>query len=229
MKKIGLIGGMSWESTVTYYQVINSVIKTQCGGLHSAECMLYSVDFQKIEGCQSSGNWDESARILSDAAQRLERAGADCLVICSNTMHKVFDKVQAKVSVPLLHIAALTADALKEAGVKKVGLTGTVYTMEQDFYKEKLIEAGLAVILPDKQDRVLLNRIIYDELCLGKAAASSQKELLRMIKGMQAAGAEAVILGCTELGLLVTQRDTDARLFDTALLHAQKAALYALR
>lgn len=228
MKKIGLIGGMSWESTVTYYQVINTVVKKRRGGLHSAQCILYSVDFQEVEDCQSSGDWDKSAGILADAAQNLEKAGADCLVICSNTMHKVYDKVQAKVSIPILHIAALTADALKEAGIKKVGLTGTIYTMEQDFYKEKLMEAGLTVVLPEKQDRLRLNSIIFEELCLGKVVASSQKELLRMVEDLRSADAEAVILGCTELGLAVTQQDTTTRLFDTTLLHAEKAALYAL-
>lgn len=228
MKTIGLIGGMSWESTVTYYQAINTEIKRQYGGLHSARCILYSVDFQIIKRCQSRNLWDESAKILADAAQRLEAAGADYIVICSNTMHKVFDQVQAKISIPILHIATPTIAALKEAKITKVGLLGTQYTTEEAFYQDKLIEAGLSVVVPDDLDREMLNDIIFEELCLGRVLEPTKKELLRMIEELKEAGAEAVILGCTELGMLINQHDTDMLLFDTTLLHATEAAIQAI-
>lgn len=228
MKTIGLIGGMSWESTVSYYQAINTEIKRQYGGLHSAKCILYSVDFQTIEKCQSANLWNESAKILADAAQRLEKAGADYVLICSNTMHKVFDLVQAEISIPILHIATPTIAALKEAKITKVGLLGTKYTTEQAFYQDKLIEAGLSVVVPDELDREMLNDIIFEELCLGRVLEPTQKELLRMIDELKEAGAEAVILGCTELGMLINQHDTDMLLFDTTLLHATAAALQAI-
>lgn len=228
MKTIGLIGGMSWESTVTYYQIINTVVKEQLGGFHSARCLLYSVDFHEIETCQSNGDWDKSAAILADAAQRLERGGADFLVICTNTMHKVADTVQEAVSIPLLHIAEATAQELVKGDVDKVGLLGTKYTMEQDFYKTKLQEAGIEVLIPEEEDRNTVNHIIYQELCLGIITDPSKQSLLAIINKLVDKGAQGIILGCTEIGLLVQQPDTHVPLFDTALIHAQKAALHAL-
>lgn len=228
MKTIGLIGGMSWESTVTYYQIINTVIKEKLGGFHSAQCLLYSVDFQEIEESQSLEDWEKGASILADAAQRLERAGADFIVICTNTMHKVAPQVQAAVSIPLLHIADATAQDLKKSNICKVGLLGTKYTMEQDFYKAKLHEAGLEILVPEEGDRSIINSIIYHELCLGITADNSKRSVLAIIDKLAAQGAQGIILGCTEIGLLIQQEDTDIRLFDTAGIHAQRAALYAL-
>lgn len=228
MKTIGLIGGMSWESTVTYYQIINTVIKEKLGGFHSAQCLLYSVDFQEIEESQSLEDWEKGASILADAAQRLERAGADFIVICTNTMHKVAPQVQAAVSIPLLHIADATAQDLKKSNIYKVGLLGTKYTMEQDFYKAKLHEAGLEILVPEEGDRSIINSIIYHELCLGITADNSKRSVLAIIDKLAAQGAQGIILGCTEIGLLIQQEDTDIRLFDTACIHAQRAALYAL-
>lgn len=228
MKTIGLIGGMSWESTVTYYQILNTVVKEKLGGFHSAQCLLYSVDFHEIEECQSRGDWDRSAALLVDAAQRLERAGADFIVICTNTMHKVAGQVQGAISVPLLHIADATAQELKKRNISKVGLLGTKYTMEEDFYISKLQQADLTVLVPDENDRNTINSIIYDELCLGITANRSQQAVLAIVDKLVEQGAQGVILGCTEIGLLIKQPDTDVPLFDTALIHAQKAALYAL-
>ncbi|HPU48672.1 MAG TPA: aspartate/glutamate racemase family protein [Syntrophomonadaceae bacterium] len=228
MKTIGLLGGMSWESTVTYYQIINTVIKENLGGFHSARCLLYSVDFHEIEACQSRGEWEKSAVILADAAQRLERAGADFIVICTNTMHKVAPQVQDAVSIPLLHIAEATAQELKKSHIDKVGLLGTIYTMEQDFYKAKLQEAGIEVLIPEEEDRQRVNYIIFQELCLGVLDDNSRQTLLAVIDKLAQQGAQGIVLGCTEIGLLVQQQDTDLPLFDTALIHAQKAALYSL-
>ena len=228
MKTIGLIGGMSWESTVSYYQLINETIKEKLGGLHSAKILLYSVDFAEIERYQASGDWDKSAEVLSQIAQNLEQAGADFIVICTNTMHKVAPQIQKIISIPILHIAQATADALLENGIKKIGLLGTKYTMTQEFYKEKLLEAGLEVIILDQSGVEEVNRIIYDELCLGQIKESSKQTYLSMIDDLKNAGAEAVILGCTEIGLLVKQEDTDMPLFDTAVIHAQKAAEFAV-
>ncbi|MDO5079043.1 aspartate/glutamate racemase family protein [Streptococcus minor] len=228
MKTIGLIGGMSWESTASYYQLINETIKEKLGGLHSAKILLYSVDFAEIERYQASGDWDKSAEVLSQIAQNLEQAGADFIVICTNTMHKVAPQIQKTISIPILHIAQATADALLENGIKKVGLLGTKYTMTQDFYKEKLFEAGLDVVIPDQAGVEEVNRIIYDELCLGQIEESSKQAYLAIIDDLKNAGAEAVILGCTEIGLLVQQEDTDVPLFDTTEIHAQKAAEFAV-
>ena len=228
MKTIGLIGGMSWESTVSYYQLINETIKEKLGGLHSAKILLYSVDFAEIERYQASGDWDKSAGFLSQIAQNLEQAGADFIVICTNTMHKVAPQIQKIISIPILHIAQATADNLLENGIKKVGLLGTKYTMTQEFYKEKLLEAGLEVVIPDQAGVEEVNRIIYDELCLGQIKESSKQTYLSMIDDLKNAGAEAVILGCTEIGLLVQQEDTDVPLFDTTEIHAQKAAEFAV-
>lgn len=214
MKTIGLIGGMSWESTITYYQVINTVIKERLGGLHSSKCILYSVDFQEIEECQSSGNWEKSAKILADAAIKLQEAGADFIVICTNTMHKVSDKIQESIHIPLLHIADVTATVLREKEIKKVALLGTKYTMEQDFYKNVIINNGIEVLIPNEEDRIIVNDTIFNELCLGIISESSKKAFLSIIDKLGKQGAEAVILGCTEIGLLIKQNDTSIPLFD---------------
>ncbi|HGZ2733830.1 TPA: aspartate/glutamate racemase family protein, partial [Clostridioides difficile] len=223
MKTIGLIGGMSWESTITYYQVINTVIKERLGGLHSSKCILYSVDFQEIEECQSSGNWEKSAKILADAAIKLQEAGADFIVICTNTMHKVSDKIQESVHIPLLHIADVTATVLREKEIKKVALLGTKYTMEQDFYKNVIINNGIEVLIPNEEDRIIVNDTIFNELCLGIISESSKKAFLSIIDKLGKQGAEAVILGCTEIGLLIKQNDTSIPLFDTTVIHAIEA------
>lgn len=229
MKTIGLIGGMSWESTVGYYQIINTVVKETMGGLHSAKCLLYSVDFAEIEACQSSGDWDKSARILTDAAQSLERAGADLVLICTNTMHKVADQVAAGISIPLLHIAEVTAQELLRQDVRRVGLLGTQYTMEQAFYKAKLAEQNIEVLVPGETDRKYVNNVIFQELCLGELKEASRQEFLRIIAGLAEQGAQGVILGCTEIGLLVRQEDTKVPLFDTTRIHAESAARMAMQ
>ena len=229
MKKIGMIGGMSWESTVTYYQVINETIKRELGGLHSAKILLYSVDFDEIERYQASGEWDRSADVLSDAAMRLEKAGADFIVICTNTMHKVAPQMREHIAIPIIHIAEATADKLKERSITTVGLLGTKYTMTEDFYKAKLIEAGIRVIIPDDDDVEKVNSVIYDELCLGAIRQESKEAFLAIIKKLADAGAQGVILGCTEIGLLIQQKDVDLPVFDTTLIHAEKAALLSIR
>ncbi|HDN2401250.1 TPA: aspartate/glutamate racemase family protein [Clostridioides difficile] len=228
MKTIGLIGGMSWESTITYYQVINTVIKERLGGLHSSKCILYSVDFQEIEECQSSGNWEKSAKILANAAIKLQEAGADFIVICTNTMHKVSDKIQESIHIPLLHIADVTATVLREKEIKKVALLGTKYTMEQDFYKNVIINNGIEVLIPNEEDRIIVNDTIFNELCLGIISESSKKAFLSIIDKLGKQGAEAVILGCTEIGLLIKQNDTSIPLFDTTVIHAIEAALSSI-
>ncbi|MGG5419671.1 aspartate/glutamate racemase family protein [Clostridioides difficile] len=228
MKTIGLIGGMSWESTITYYQVINTVIKERLGGLHSSKCILYSVDFQEIEECQSSGNWEKSAKILADAAIKLQEAGADFIVICTNTMHKVSDKIQESIHIPLLHIADVTATVLREKEIKKVALLGTKYTMEQDFYKNVIINNGIEVLIPNEEDRIIVNDTIFNELCLGIISESSKKAFLSIIDKLGKQGAETVILGCTEIGLLIKQNDTSIPLFDTTVIHAIEAALSSI-
>lgn len=228
MKTIGLIGGMSWESTVTYYKVINEIIKRELGGLHSAKILLYSVDFDEIERYQASGEWSKSADVLSDAAVRLEKAGADFIVICTNTMHKVVPQMKEYVSIPIIHIAEATADKLKEQGIMTVGLLGTKYTMTEDFYKEKLTEAGIRVMIPNDNDVEKVNSVIYDELCLGDIRQESKDTYLAIIKKLEDEGAQGVILGCTEIGLLVKQEDVDLPVFDTTLIHAEKAALLSL-
>lgn len=228
MKIIGLIGGMSWESTVTYYKVINETVKEKLGGLHSAKCLLYSVDFEEIEACQAQGQWEESGIILTQAAQALERAGADFLVICTNTMHKVAPQIQRDVSIPLLHIAKATARQLHRQGITRVGLLGTRYTMEQDFYKEVLRQEGIQVLIPGEKDRNVVNDVIYHQLCLGIISPQSRKEYLRIIGELAEQGAQGVILGCTEIGLLVSQENTSVPLFDTTLIHGRQAALFAM-
>ena len=228
MKTIGLIGGMSWESTVTYYQIVNETVKRELGGLHSAKVLLYSVDFAEIEEYQTKGNWDKSAEVLAEAAQNLEKAGASFIIICTNTMHKVAPVIQKKISIPIIHIAEATADALKENGIKKVGLLGTKYTMTQEFYKSKLIEAGIEVVIPDEAGVTVVNDIIYNELCLGIISEESKKKFLNIIKQLEKAGAQGVILGCTEIGLLIQQKDVEIPVFDTTQIHATKAALLAI-
>ena len=228
MKTIGLIGGMSWESTVPYYQLINEYVKDALGGLHSAKIALYSVEFDEIERCQSENRWDDSAKILADAAAGLEKCGADFILICTNTMHKVLGQVQAAVNVPLLHIADATGDALKAAGIRKVGLLGTRYTMQQDFYKGRLAEAGFEVRVPAEEYIEELNRIIFEELCVGVILEESRQTFVKAIEDLKAQGCEGVILGCTEIGLLVRPEDSCLPTFDTTVIHAQAAAKKAL-
>ena len=228
MKTIGLIGGMSWESTVTYYQIINETVKRELGGLHSAKILLYSVDFAEIEEYQAKGLWEKSAEVLADAARNLERAGADFIVICTNTMHKVAPQIREKIRIPILHIAEATAEALLEKGITKVGLLGTKYTMTQEFYKNKLTEAGIAVVIPDAEGVERVNDVIYGELCLGKIRKESRAAFLEIIEQLAAEGAQGVILGCTEIGRLVRQADTSMPVFDTTQIHAEKAAQLAL-
>ena len=229
LKTIGLIGGMSWESTVTYYKIINETMKEKLGGLHSAKCILYSVDFQEIEECQANGNWEKSGEILGEAANNLEKAGADFIVICTNTMHKVVNQIKEKISIPILHIAEMTAEKILEKGLKNIALLGTKYTMEQDFYKSKLIEKGINVIIPDKNDIEIINKVIYDELCLGIINSNSKKKFLEIVDKLRSKGAEGIILGCTEIGLLIKNEDTDVPLFDTAIIHAEQAAIYSIK
>ena len=219
---------MSWESTVTYYKIINETVKEKLGGLHSAKCILYSVDFQEIEECQANGNWKKSGEILGEAANNLEKAGADFIVICTNTMHKVVNQIKEKISIPILHIAEMTAEKILEKGLKNIALLGTKYTMEQDFYKSKLIEKGINVIIPDKNDIEIINKVIYDELCLGTINSNSKKKFLEIVDKLRSKGAEGIILGCTEIGLLIKNEDTDVPLFDTAVIHAEEAAIYSI-
>lgn len=230
MKTIGLLGGMSWESTVSYYQAINQGIKAQLGGLHSAKIVLHSVDFQPIETLQHHGKWSEMGSILADAAQGVERAGADCLLICTNTMHKVADQVAQAVNIPLVHIADATAQALLINNISKVGLLGTRFTMEQDFYKQRLIDKfGIDVVTPNADERNDIHHIIYNELCLGQINKDSKQQYLDIVDGLSKKGAQAVILGCTEIALLINQQDTHVPLFDTTQIHAQAAVDFALK
>ncbi len=229
MKTIGLIGGMSWESTTEYYKIINQTIKQELGGLHSAKCLMYSVDFQEIEECQASGDWNKSGQILAEAAASLEKAGADFIVICTNTMHKVIDIIKNSIHIPILHIAEVTAQALLSDGIVTVALLGTKYTMEQDFYKNRLIANHINVIIPDEGERTIINNIIYDELCLGKINLESKMQFLAIIEKLHQQKAQAIILGCTEIGLLVHQADTTIPLYDTSYIHAHSAAMQALK
>lgn len=227
MKTIGLIGGMSWESTITYYSTINELVKEKLGGLHSAKILMYSVDFDEIERCQSQNNWDLAAEILSNAALSLEKAGADFILICTNTMHKVYGKIQESISIPVIHIADATAEILKNNNIKKVLLLGTKYTMCEDFYKQKLVDGGFEIIIPDNTDIEIVNRIIFEELCVGKIIKKSQEEYLRIISKAKENGAEAVILGCTEIGLLLNGTEAEIPLYDTTIIHAKKAVQIA--
>lgn len=228
MKTIGLIGGMSWESTVTYYQLINEAVHKRLGGLHSAKIVLWSVEFDEIEKCQSSGDWEKSASILSETAKGLERAGADVILICTNTMHKVADDVAAAVHIPLLHIADATFDALQKQSIRRVGLLGTKYSMQQDFIKGRLKERGLEVLVPENEDMEMINGVIFNELCVGTILPELREKFLTVIGKLKAQGAEGVILGCTEIGLLIKQADTDLPVFDTTEIHAKAAVDFAL-
>lgn len=229
MKTIGLIGGMSWESTIPYYRQINQTIKEQLGGLHSARIVLYSVDFHEVERMQHAGDWDGAGQLLANAARALQAAGADFLVLCTNTMHKVAAAIEAAVEIPLLHIADPTAAAIKQAGHAKVGLLGTRFTMEQDFYRDRLrTRHGLEVMVPGEADRELVHRIIYDELCLGRIVPESREQYRRIMNQLAAQGAQAIILGCTEISLLVGPQDASVPLFDTTAIHATSAAVSAL-
>ena len=229
MKTIGLLGGMSWESTVPYYQIINRAVGERLGGLHSAKILLYSVDFGEIERLQHADRWAEAGSLLSEAAVALEGAGADFLVLCTNTMHRVAPDIEARVHVPILHIVDPTAEAIKAAGVSNVALLGTRFTMEQDFYRGRLQkEFGLTVHVPEPASRELIHEIIYRELCRGVVSESSRESFQRVVSEVVDMGAEAVILGCTEIGLLLRAEDVSIPLFDTALLHAEAAASFAL-
>jgi len=224
LKTVGLIGGMSWESTIPYYKIINEIVKEKLGGLHSAQIILYSVEFDEIEKCQSSGQWDKSAEILGNAAKKLELAGADFILICTNTMHKVAPQIQNMISVPIVHIADATADSLERDKVSKVALLGTKYTMTQDFYKSKLIDRGFKVFIPDEEDIEIVNHVIFDELCVGVINKDSQKKFSEIIGKLKDKGAQAVILGCTEIGLLIKEENSVLPIYDTTLIHATKAA-----
>lgn len=228
MKTIGLIGGMSWESTIPYYRIINEKVKETLGGLHSARIILYSVEFDEIEKCQAEGRWDDSAEILGDAAAKLEAAGADFIVICTNTMHKVAPQIRHRISVPVIHIADATADRLEEQKIRKAALLGTKYTMTQDFYKERLISRGFEVMIPDAAGVETVNRVIYEELCVGNIREESRRQFSGIIAELKDRGAEAVILGCTEIGLLVRPEDSVLPIFDTTEIHAARAAELAM-
>lgn len=229
MKTIGLIGGMSWESSLEYYRIINEEVKKQVGGLHSAKSLMYSVDFAEIEQLQHNGEWDKATQLMVDAAKNLERGGADFVIICTNTMHKMAKAVEEAISIPLLHIADPTAQAIKTQNLTKVALLGTKYTMEQDFYKGRLIgNFGLGVIVPDDADRQIIHDVIYDELCLGNIRTESKKKFVDIIEKLHQDGAQGVILGCTEIGLLIKQEDVTIPVFDTTLVHAVAAVNLAL-
>jgi len=228
MKTIGLIGGMSWESTQTYYRLINQKVREQLGGLHSAKLILYSVDFSEIEALQHQDDWEGAAKILVAAAQSVQSAGADFLVICTNTMHKVAPQIEQATAMPLLHIADATAKALLSDGITSVGLLGTQFTMEQAFYRERLEQKGITVIIPNHNERTVVHRIIYDELCQGIVNPESKAAYLDVVAGLAARGAQAVILGCTEIGLLIQASDTQVALYDTTDIHADQAVALAL-
>ncbi|MEG3790824.1 aspartate/glutamate racemase family protein [Lysobacter sp. CCNWLW3] len=229
MKTLGLLGGMSWESTVPYYRQINETVKERLGGLHSARLLLYSADFAQIERLQHAGDWDAAGRVLGEAARGLRLAGAELLVICTNTMHKVAEQVEALSGLPLLHIADPTGAAIRAAGLQRIALLGTRFTMEQDFYRRRLSERhGLEVLVPDADDRERVHRVIYDELCLGAIRDQSRQAYRAIIAGLVARGAQGVILGCTEIGLLIGPGDVEVPVFDTAALHARAAALAAI-
>lgn len=228
MKTIGLLGGMSWESTALYYRLINEETRRRLGGLHSARTILFSVDFHDVEGMQSRDDWAAAANLLGDAAASVERAGADLLLICTNTMHKVADAVAARIDIPLLHLADATADRVIANGVRTVGLLGTRFTMEHAFYKERLERRGIAVLTPAADERGLVDRVIYEELCLGIVADESRTAFLDIMDGLTRRGAEAVIQGCTEIGMLVEEQHTDITLFDTTRIHAEQAVATAI-
>jgi aspartate racemase len=227
---IGLLGGMSWESSAAYYRIINESVRGRLGGLSSARCLMWSFDFAEIEALQHAGRWDDAAALMIEAAQRLERGGADFLLICTNTMHRMADQVQAAIRMPLLHIADPTAERLRAAGMRRVGLLGTAFTMEQDFYKGRLVERhGLEVLVPEDEDRATVHRVIYDELVQGRVEPTSRQAYRQVIARLVERGAEAVILGCTEIMLLVQPEDSAVPLYDTTTIHAEAAVELALK
>ncbi len=229
MKTIGLIGGMSWESSIEYYRLVNDGVKQRLGGLHSAKCLLYSVDFAEIEPLQHEDRWNEAARRMVDAARHVQDGGADFLVLCTNTMHKTAGEIQRHVRIPLLHIADATAAAIKRRGVDRIGLLGTRFTMEDDFYRGRLTDThGLVVHVPEESQRRMVNEVIYSELCLGRIEQSSKRKYLDVIDALVRQGAEGILLGCTEIGLLLGQDDCSVPLFDTTRIHAEAAVEYAL-
>lgn len=229
MRTIGLLGGMSWESTIPYYRYINEAVKARLGGLHSAKIMLYSVDFAEIERLQHRGDWEAAGAVLAGAAQTLERAGADFIVLCTNTMHKVAPAIEAAVAIPLLHIADPTAAEIRKAGLSRIGLLGTRFTMEQAFYRGRLAERhGIEVLVPDEDDRDLVHRVIYEELCLGRVEDASRSAYRDVMRRLVERGAQGIILGCTEISMLVGERDASVPLFDTTAIHAAAAAGSAL-
>lgn len=228
-KVIGLIGGMSWESSAEYYRIVNERVRDRLGGLHSARCLMWSFDFAEIEALQHAGRWDDATALMIDAARRLERGGADFVVICTNTMHRMADQVQAAIGLPLLHIADPTAERIRAAGLRRVGLLGTAFTMEQDFYKGRLVQKhGLEVLVPDDADRATVHRVIYDELVQGRVEEASRQAYRGVIARLVERGAEAVILGCTEIMLLVGAEDSPVPLYDTTAIHAEAAVELAL-
>lgn len=230
MKTIGLIGGLSWESSKEYYRIINETVNERLGGLHSAKCILYSLDFAESREIQQTKGWDEMTKILIDTAQRLEAAGADIVLICTNTMHKFMPEIQREIHVPILHIADATAEKVLEKGLKKVGLLGTKMTMEEDFYKGRIGEKfGINVLVPDKDERDFIETVIIDELCVGKMNASSKKGFKQIIEKLVENGVEGIILGCTEIPLLIKQEDVNVPIFDTAEIHAKAAVEFALK
>ncbi len=229
MRVIGLLGGMSWTSSAEYYRLVNERVAARLGPLRSARCLLLSVDFAEIAALQHAGRWDDAGRILVDAARQLEQGGADCLVLCTNTMHKLAPLLEAAVRIPFLHIADCTAEAVRAAGLRRVGLLGTAFTMEEDFYRGRMAERfGLEVLVPDAADRETIHRIIYDELCAGRVLEGSRAEYRRVMAKLAARGAEGIILGCTEITLLVGQEDAPVPVFDTTTLHAEAAVAFAL-
>ncbi|MCU7247933.1 aspartate/glutamate racemase family protein [Pseudomonas koreensis] len=228
MRTIGLIGGMSWESSAEYYRLINQQVRDRLGPLRSARLLMYSVDFGSVEQAQHAGRWDDAAAILVDAARRLQAGGAECVVLCTNTMHKVAEQIQAAIDIPFLHIAEPAAQAALAIDAPTVGLLGTAFTMEQDFLKQRLIARGLTVLVPDEAERQAVHRIIYDELCVGIISDSSRQTYQRVIESLTARGAQAIILGCTEIGLLIKPQHSALPLLDTTELHAQAAVAFAL-
>jgi len=228
MKTIGLIGGMSWESSLEYYRTMNETVKERLGGLHSAKLLMYSVDFAEIREHMLAGDWDGAGERLAQAARALEKGGADFLVIGTNTMHKVAPSVEAAVSIPLLHIAEASADAVLDAGLHRIGLLGTAFTMEEDFYTGRLAARGIDALIPPAEDRKLIDRIIFDEMCKGVFTDAARAEFLRIINDLTERGAQGIVLGCTEIGILVRPTDTDVPLFDTCLIHATRAVDLAL-
>jgi aspartate racemase len=229
MKTIGMIGGMSWESSIEYYRIINETVRAELGGLHSAKSIMVSVEFAEIEALQHQNRWDEAAEILIDAGRRLESGGADFAIICTNTMHKLYDKIQQNVQIPLLHIADATAESIKAQEIQKIALLGTRFTMEENFYKGRLVDNyGLEVIIPSSEDMQIVHRIIYEELCAGIIKSNSKQRYRDIIRRLVQEGAEGIILGCTEIGLLVKQEDSPVPLFDTTEIHAKAAVKYAL-